>query len=85
LREREPPIRQQGTIGAESILALWLSWLGEAYPFLDRPADASRMTSRLSPVMSWSASGATYLLCLSSVGWRIAVLALHASVTVVRR
>jgi hypothetical protein len=84
LREREPAIRQQGTIGAENILALWLSWLGEAYLYLDCPADASRITSRVSAVMSGSASGATYLLCLSAVGWRIAVLALHASVTVVR-
>ena len=42
----EPSIRQQETIGAENELALWLSWLGEAYLHVDRPADASRITSR---------------------------------------
>ena len=84
MREREPAIRQQGTIGAENILALWRSWLGEAYLYLDRPADASRITRRVSPGHEWERVGATYLLCLSAVGWRIAVLALHAGVTVVR-
>ena len=42
----EPAIRQQETIGAENVLALWLSWLGEAYLYVDRPADASRIASR---------------------------------------
>jgi transcriptional regulator with AAA-type ATPase domain/tetratricopeptide (TPR) repeat protein len=42
----EPSIHQQETIGSENTLPLWLSWLGEAYLHLDRPADASRVTSR---------------------------------------
>jgi tetratricopeptide (TPR) repeat protein len=42
----EPSIRQQETIGSENTLPLWLSWLGEAYLHVDRPADASRVTSR---------------------------------------
>jgi tetratricopeptide (TPR) repeat protein len=42
----EPSIRQQETIEAENLLPLWMSWLGEAYLYVDRLADASRITSR---------------------------------------